>query len=105
MPLQNKIWASMVLIGITGGLDFYALKQSFVTIMLKEVVLMVADHKYAVLLQHIRYSQRLFKNIYGHSPLISQLSDATGLSEEKILESLEFGEQQFMVYNRGQARV
>lgn len=58
---------------------------------------MPVDGKYTISLGRIRHSQKVFKKIYGHPPEIPEISQITGLSEENILEALEFGTKSFFV--------
>lgn len=56
---------------------------------------MVVNREYVKYLTRINKSVKKFRNIYNHPPNIAQISEDTGLTEEHILEALEFGSKSF----------
>ncbi len=59
---------------------------------------MVTDRKYVMALEKVKGSLKILKEKQSYSPKMVQVSEHSGLSEEHILEALEFGSQHIFSY-------
>ncbi len=59
---------------------------------------MITDRKYVKALEKVKESLQILKDKQANSPKIIQVAEHTGLSEEQILEALEFGSQHIFSY-------
>lgn len=56
---------------------------------------MIINREYIKYLERINKSIKELRIVQSHPPKVSQISRATGLTEEHVLEAIEFGSKTF----------